>query len=60
MSNEVRCYMLILGEALESWTTFYILTPFAFPICHIIQFPVQTMQNFIFLTLFYFLLYYVA
>ena len=29
-----------MGEAWESWATFYILTPFAFSICHIILFPV--------------------
>ena len=29
-----------IGEAWESWATFYILTPFAFPICHIILFHV--------------------
>ena len=29
-----------VGEAWESWATFYILPPYAFPICHIILFPV--------------------
>ena len=32
--------MLGLGEAWESWATFYILPSYAFPICHIILFPV--------------------
>ena len=29
-----------MAEAWESWATFYILTPYAFPICHIKLFPV--------------------
>ena len=31
---------LKVGERVESWATYYILTPFALPICHIILFPV--------------------